>query len=197
MNGMEHTTHTDVTADGVAAGRCGSLDRRAATRGLVASLLALAGGGAAVAEAKKKKRKKRKKRSGNAQGKSRQTCRPGSRVAFLSVPSDGTEIITPALARGQRYTLRASGFWSTNGDYFNDAAAAFHAADPRDVHLFHNGVRLGLSVDGDSPDLWGQYSFSHEYTTSVTGQGRGLALRMQDSVYTDNARLLNLEVVCG
>ena len=113
------------------------------------------------------------------------------------MPSNGTEITTPVLERGQRYTLRASGFWSTNGSYFNDAAAAFHAADPRDVHLFHNGVRLGLSVDGGSPDVWGTYALSHEYTTAVTGQGREVSLRMQDSVYTDNARLLNLEVICG
>jgi hypothetical protein len=64
-------------------------------------------------------------------------------------------------------------------------------------HFNDGGVRLGLSLDGRSPDIWGAYSLNHTYTTSVVGQGRGLSLRMQDSVHADNSGALNVEVICG
>lgn len=201
MNSLEKHNQVDACAGDQDAPNCGSLTRRTAVRGLIASFAAMAGGGIVATEAARQKSKNRKKRGGKGQtppkGNPGGVCKPGSRIAFLSVPSNGNEIVTPVLEQGQRYTLRASGFWSTNGDFFNDAAAAFQAANPRNVSLFDNGVRLGLSVDGGSPEIWGAYVLSHEYTTSVVGQGRAVSLRMQDSVYTDNARLLNLEVICG
>lgn len=166
--------------------------RRSTLRTLSATFLALAGGGAAVAEAGKKGKKK-----GKGKGKSRKTCRSGRIVASLAVPATGGEVFTPALSKGQRYTLRAFGSWSTNATFQCDAVAAFQNGNPAVPHFNDNGVRLGLSLDGRSPDIWGAYSITHTYATSVVGKGRRLSLRMQDSGYTDNSGVLNVDVICG
>lgn len=107
-------------------GRPETGSRRAAVRNLAGALLALAAGGASVVDARQKRKKKGKGKS----RKKRNTCRVGRIVASLAVPSDGSEISTPSLKQGQRYTLRASGFWSTNGEFMNDAVAAFPFANP-------------------------------------------------------------------
>ena len=174
-----------VTRDGVG--------RRAVVRGLAAALLAAGGGIAATTQAKQKRRKK-----GQQQPKPPQAiCPPGKQIATLAVPADGSEVFTPVLAKGQRYSLRASGYWSTNGEYMNDAVAAFPFANPGEPVFFHNGVRLGLSVNGQLPDIWGTYKLSHAYRLVVVGDGKRLPLRMLDSVYSDNARLLTVEVFCA
>lgn len=172
--------------------RQGISNRRTVVRSLAGAILALAGGGVATADARKKRPKKERPRR-----KPGKKCRRGRVLANLAVPADGSEISTPVLRKGQRYTLRASGFWSTNGTYNNDAVAAFLVADPSQVAFTDLGVRLGLSVDGRSPDIWGAYTQGHEYTTSLAGQGRRMSLRMQDSDYADNGRLLNVEVICA
>ena len=194
MRESEQTTPALLPGEQEPLGWTATANRRAAVRGLAAALFALAGGGAAMAEAKKTSRKKARRA---ARKKRRSTCRRGRVLANLAVPGDGTEIFTPVLKSGQRYTLRASGFWSTNGAYLNDAVAAFLAADPNQVAFVDLGVRLGLSLDGRSPDIWGPYSQEHEYTTSVIGQERRVPMRMQDSDYADNGRLLNVAVICG
>jgi hypothetical protein len=79
----------------------------------------------------------------------------------------------------------------------NDAFAAYLFANPISPVLFNGGVRLGLAVNGESPDLWGSYNLSHVYNLVVIGKGERVSLRMLDSVYTDNARLLNVEVLCA
>jgi hypothetical protein len=129
--------------------------------------------------------------------KTTKTCQPGKRIAYLAVPADGSAVLTPVLERGQPYILRASGYWSTNGDDMNDAVAAFPFANPREPVFFHNGIRLGLSVNGESPDIWGPYDLSHTYTTRWIGEGKRVSLWMLDSFYIDNARLLNVEVLCA
>jgi hypothetical protein len=58
-------------------------------------------------------------------------------------------------------------------------------------------VRLGLAVDGLSPDHWGSYSQSHRYHFIVIGKGKPVSLQMLDSVYSDNGRHLYVEVLCG
>ena len=60
-----------------------------------------------------------------------------------------------------------------------------------------DGVRLGLAVDGLSPDLWGTYSQSHTYHQIVIGKGKPVSLQMLDSVYSDNGRHLYVDVLCG
>src|SRR3954447_2288783 len=87
--------------------------------GVAASgLVAVAGHNAADAK-KKKKNKKQKPQP------TQQTCVPGTSIGSVSVPATGTAVSTPALAAGQRYRLRAVGFWSTNAATGNDAFAAF------------------------------------------------------------------------
>jgi hypothetical protein len=78
-----------------------------------------------------------------------------------------------------------------------DAFAAFLYHDERSPVMYHNGVRLGLSIDGLSPDHWGSYTQSHRYAFSVIGQGKPISLQMFDSVYSDNGRDLYVEVLCG
>jgi rhodanese-related sulfurtransferase len=71
------------------------------------------------------------------------------------------------------------------------------AADPTKVVTTFQGVRLGLSVDGGSADVWGSYTTSHVYEHEVIGQGRTLALRMTDVVFTDNSASVLVEVLCA
>lgn len=195
MRGTEETAPEMASGEQAPLWRSETSNRRSAVRNLTATLLALAGGGVAVAGARKKQKRKTGRNSSGSQR--RKTCRRGRILANLAVPADGSEISTPVLRKRQRYTLRATGFWATNGSYFNDAVAAFLAADPSQVAFTDLGVRLGLSVDGRSPDIWGAYTPAHEYTMSLPGQERRVSLRMQDSDYADNSRLLNVEVICG
>ena len=142
--------------------------------------------GRGEADAKRKKPKKKKK-----------TCKPGTSQGSVSVPATGATVTTPVLKQGQRYRLRASGFWSTNVAYGNDAFAAFPLANPNAPETTYQGVRLGLSVDGGSPDLWGSYTTSHIYEREVVGQGAALSLRYTDPVPADNSGSLLVEVFCA
>ena len=127
------------------------------------------------------------------------TCPPGSSVGAVSVPATGGTVSTPVLASGQKYRLRATGFWITNATHGNDATADFLLANPADlanvVKIF-NGVRLGLSVDGGSPDVWGEYNVAHTYEREVTGTGAALTLKYTDPITTDNSGSLSVEVFC-
>jgi hypothetical protein len=105
--------------------------------------------------------------------------------------------LTPTLKRGQRYQLRAIGFWSTNASFGNDAFAAFPFANPNAPETVFQGVRLGLSVDGSSPDQWGSYHLDHIYEREVTGEGAPLSLRFTDPLSADNTGTLTVEVSCA
>jgi hypothetical protein len=206
MNGTDMQVGADPTFDDPIRALATGTSRRTALRGLAAGLLAAAGGGMATDTVAKQKRKRKK-----GKPKPKPTppttpppttplptrCPQGTSVAYLSVPSDGSQSFTPVLEEGQVYILRASGSWSTNGDYMCDAFAAFLWKDPRSPVLYHNGVRLGLAIDGLSPDHWGSYNQSHRYSFSVIGKGQPVALQMLDSVYSDNGRHLYVDVLCG
>ncbi|CAA9542860.1 MAG: hypothetical protein AVDCRST_MAG59-992 [uncultured Thermomicrobiales bacterium] len=174
---METTTF-DRTVKTLAA----DLSRRGVLRGVAAGLVAAATGTMAVADAPARKKRR---------------CRPGKSIAFITVPATGALVFTPVLRKGQTYVLHATGFWATDGTFFNDAFARFAAKNPGQPILFDQGVRLGLAVDGLPPDLWGTYKTSHAYGMAVVGRGRALSLQFLDSAYGDNSRLLNVEVVCG
>ncbi|HEU5430158.1 MAG TPA: hypothetical protein VFU81_00765 [Thermomicrobiales bacterium] len=126
-----------------------------------------------------------------------QTCRPGKRLAFVVVPPGGEAVVTPPLLKGQRYNLRATGFWLTNATFGNDAAAAFPLDDPFSPEFTFEGVRLGLAVDGRSPDQWGSYNTGHEYQLQVTGRGRPLTLRFTDPHPQDNSSTVEVEITCA
>jgi hypothetical protein len=106
-------------------------------------------------------------------------------------------VSTPVLAQGQRYRLRASGFWSSNATHGQDAFADFEFANPAAVVTTFEGVRLGLSIDGGSADVWGSYSTGHVYEREVVGQGAALSLRCSDKVHTDNSGSVLVEVLCA
>ena len=110
-------------------------------------------------------------------------CQFGTSLAFIGVPADGSRVFTPVLETGVDYILRATGFWSTNGNDMMDAVAAFAFASPTQHTLFSNGIRVGLAVNGESPDNWGHYTLSHEYNLVLTGKGQPASLQMLDSVY--------------
>src|SRR5215212_6727729 len=99
-----------------------------------------------VVEAKRKRGKKK------AKGQQQAICQPGKQFGAVSVPGTGATVSTPVLVAGQRYRLRASGFWSSNATHGQDAFADFEFADPTKVVTTFQGVRLGLSVDGGSAD---------------------------------------------
>ena len=152
-----------------------------------------------AAEAKRKGRKKKKNKNKNTPTtQTPQTiCQSGSQVGAVSVPGTGASVSTPVLAQGQRYRLRASGFWSSNATHGQDAFADFEFANPNAVVTTFEGVRLGLSIDGGSADVWGSYTTNHVYEREVVGQGAALSLRCSDKVHTDNSGSVLVEVLCA
>ena len=164
--------------------------RRAVLRGLAAAGCGLGAMRLAedVAAKSKKKRKKRKPP---------RTCQAGEQIGATVVPGSGAAVTTRVLEQGQRYRLRASGFWSSNATHGQDAFADFPFADPNDPVTTHEGVRLGLSVDGGSPSQWGNYNKFHVYEREVTGQGATLQLRCNDDVHADNSGAVLVEILCA
>jgi hypothetical protein len=181
--------------------------RRSVMRGLAASLLATAGGGLATS-AMAKKRKKKGKKSPKPSQTPTPTPNPGPQgacsaettITYLSVPANGNIVETPVLQNGQIYHLRAYGWWAVDGEYAIDAYARFRYPAPSEHTLFDGGVRVGLSVNGTSPDLWGNtadsYTQGHRYTMAIVGKDAPATLRMIDSNYSNNDRLLTVELVC-
>jgi hypothetical protein len=164
MYGMD-TRNTDETTrdiDDVALAAAGGASRRTVLRGLAATLLATAGGGIAASTQAKKKggkkgRKKKKKHNKGQQPPTQtptpKTCTPGEFIARVSVPADGSTVNTPVLLDNVDYVLRPSGFWGTTNDLLQDAFAAFTFADPSIPRLNIDGVRTGLLLDGELPDI--------------------------------------------
>jgi hypothetical protein len=138
-------------------------------------------------EAKKNRRKKRKRQ---------EACSRGERVAGVVVPGTGGTVQTPALTQGQRYRVRASGYWRSNATRGQDAFADFSIVTPSSYATEFEGVRLGLAFDGDSPDLWGSYTTSHEYERVVTGRGTAVPLSCIDKVHDDNTGAVFVEIFC-
>lgn len=163
--------------------------RRQALRLLTAGAagVVVAQAGLQGSDAKKRKNRKNKKK----------VCKPGKLFQTVSVPATGGAATTQALINGQRYRLRASGFWNTNAQFGNDAFAAFPFANPNAPELTFNGVRLGLSVDGGSPDQWGSYNAGHVYEREIIGQGASLSLRFTDPQTADNSGSLTVEIFCA
>jgi hypothetical protein len=208
MYGMD-TRNTDETTrdiDDVALAAAGGASRRTVLRGLAATLLATAGGGiAANTQAKKtggkKKRKNKKKHKGQqkppTQTPTPQTCVPGEFIARVSVPADGSTVNTPVLLDNVDYVLRPSGFWGTTNDLLQDAFAAFTFADPQSPRLNIDGVRTGLLLDGELPDIWGPYKPNHSYGLVVIGKGKPIGFRMLDSNYTGNNGVVHVDITCA
>jgi hypothetical protein len=166
--------------------------RRDALRALVGSALGLA----VVRlpeDGEARKRKKRKKRKRPIE----QTCVPGTSVGSVKVPATGAMVSTPTLAAGQRYRLQASGYWNTNASYGADAFASFKFANSNEIATTYQGVRIGLAVDGGSPDEWGSYHVTHLYEREITGKGAPMTLHYTDPVTSDNSGTLTVDIVCA
>jgi hypothetical protein len=208
MNGMDMTVVEDTTCDDTDRMVATGASRRTALRSLAAGLLALAGGAIATDSlAKKRKRKRKKKGTPKPQPtpdpRPQSACSEVTSIAFINVPSDGSIVETPVLKKGQIYHLRAEGWWAQGGEYANDAYARYRYHADAEYNLYENGVRLGISVNGQSPDLWGHsadpdenYKLSHRYTMALVGKDAPATLRVQDSNYNDNSRDLYVDVVC-
>ncbi len=132
----------------------------------------------------------------NHQRQPPKTCRPGQRVGVVLVPATGDSVRTPVLLKGEVYRLRAIGAWKTNAQTGNDAVAAFPFDDPSSPTFTFQGVRLGLSIDGGSPDVWGDYTTNHVYEIAMNGRGRPLSLHFTDPVTSDNSLNVAVEVTC-
>jgi hypothetical protein len=166
--------------------------RRDALRGLLGATLGLATLRLPESgEAKKRKKRKTRKKQATAM------CAPGAAVGSVKVPATGAPVSTPTLALGQRYRLQATGFWNTNATYGNDAFAAFRFANPSELALTYQNVRVGLSVNGGSPDEWGSYNITHNYEREITGQGAPMSLRYTDPGTSDNSGTLTVNIVCA
>jgi hypothetical protein len=210
MVGIEEMNRGETLINRAARGLASGTSRRTMVRGLATGLIAVAGGGIA-SDTLARKRRKKKKGNKNRKNDPAPTPDPGpssacaevTSIALISVPSDGSVIETPALVRGQIYHLRAKGWWAQGAEYANDAYARYRYHAENEYNLYENGVRLGISVNGQSPDLWGpsadpaeNYNLGHSYTMAIVGRDAPVTLRVQDSNYTDNDRDLYVEVVC-
>src|SRR5262245_42920270 len=151
-----------------------------------AGLVAVAGRN--VADAKKKSKGNKQK------GK---TCTPGKSLGSVTVPANGTAVLTPVLKKGQNFRLRATGFWSSNATHGQDAFADFELADPSKVVTTFQGTRLGLAVNGGNIDGWGSYNTNHTYERIVPGQGTSVSLAMSDVVFTDNSGSVTVDIFCA
>jgi hypothetical protein len=167
--------------------------RRDVMRGLLGTGLGLAALRLPDAVEARKKRKKRKKKQPNGQT----TCQPGTSIGSVRVSASGADVRTPVLAEGQRYYLRTTGFWYTNSTHGNDAFASFALNNPGVPIPEFQGVRLGLSVDGGSPDEWGSYHLTHNYEREVVGQGKTLKLQYTDPKTNDNSGSMTVDIVCA
>jgi hypothetical protein len=167
-------------------------------------LVAVAGHNVAGAK-KAKKGKKGKKRNKKPQPlpqpqpqpRPQPTCAPGTPAGSVNVPATGPAVNTPVLTQGQRYLLRATGFGLIDDAIGNDAFAAFRITDPSRTETTFEGIRLGLSVNGGSPDQWGSYNLNHTYEQQVTGTGTTLSLRFTQLVTPDSSGSLTVDVFCA
>jgi hypothetical protein len=187
-----------------------SVNRRTVLRTLASGLVVAAAGIISTAEAKKRKKGKKGKKgkkhhqktptgnpTQNPPTPTPQTCPPGTSVARLSVPADGSAVSTPILQDGVNYVVRPSGFWSTSNDRLQDAFASFTFADPFSPRMFDNGVRTGLLLNNELPDIWESYQPNHSYGIVVIGKGQPISFRMLDSDYSGNSGVIHVEVTCG
>jgi hypothetical protein len=202
MFGLNLKTTDETAIDQVAKGAAGGASRRTVLRGLAATLLVTAGGGiAASTQAKSKSgRKGRKKKNKGTQTPptpAPKTCTPGEFIARVSVPADGSTVKTPVLLDSVDYVLKPSGFWGTGNGLLQDAFAAFTFADPQSPKLNTDGVRTGLLLDSELPDIWGPYQSNHAYGIVVIGKGKPIAFRMLDSDYTGNDGVVHVDVTCA
>jgi hypothetical protein len=203
MNGMDArmTDEKTIDIDDVALAAAGGASRRTVLRGLAATLLASAGGGIAASTQAKKKHRKKQKHKGRkkppTQTPTPKTCVPGEFIARVSVPADGSTVKTPVLLDNVDYVLKPSGFWGTSNDLLQDAFAAFTFADPFSPKLNIDGVRTGLLLDGELPDIWGPYKPNHSYGLVVIGEGKSIGFRMLDSDYTGNNGVVHVDVTCA
>jgi hypothetical protein len=200
-SGDEENTAFDRTVQEMASG----VSRRAVLRTLASGLVVAASGGiVATAEAKKRKKKGKKHHTpqtptGNPtqDPPAPKTCPPGTFIARLSVPADGTSVSTPILEQGVDYVLRPSGFWNTSNAWLQDAFAAFTFADPFSPRMFDNGTRTGLLLDGELPDIWESYQPNHSYGIVVIGKGKPVSFRLLDTDYSGNGGVVHVDVTCG
>jgi hypothetical protein len=202
MNGTDKSIGANPVFDSIVTNLASGARRRLVLQGLAAGLMATAGGSVTSnALAKSHRSKKKGRRSPNPGPNptpaAQSICPPGKSLGFIGVPADGSQVFTPVLEKDVSYLLRATGFWSTNGNDAVDAFAGFAFANQTQTFLFSNGIRVGLAVNGESPDNWGHYAESHEYNLVLIGKGQRASLQMLDSDFRDNARLLNVEVLCA
>jgi hypothetical protein len=204
MNGMEIKQTEETAIDRAALAAAGGASRRTVLRGLAATLLATAGGGmAASTQAKKKGGKKGRKTKHKGEQKpstktpTPKTCTPGEFIARVSVPADGSTVSTPVLLDNVDYVLSPSGFWGTSNDLLQDAFAAFTFADPFSPKMFDQGVRTGLLLNGELPDIWGPYKSNHAYGIVFIGKGKPVDFRMLDRDYTGNNGVIHVDVTCA
>jgi hypothetical protein len=203
MDGMKNLVGDGTPIDRTAKALANGSSRRSVLRGLAAGLLATAGGGIAASTLAKKRKKKRKNKPAptpTPDPRPQSACSEVTTIAFVSVRADGSVVETPFLQKGQIYHLRADGWWGDGGENATDAYARFRFAAPSEHTLFDGNVRVGLSVNGNSPDLWSNkpdgYDQSHRYTMAIVGQDAPATLSMVDRDYSDNHRELTVEVVC-
>jgi hypothetical protein len=185
--------------DAAARSLGGEVTRRRAMRSLGAAVAGLGITALLGIESTEARRKRggRKKKRGKGNPIPQAVCPTGQQVGVVSVPANGTAVQTPMLIQGQRYRLRATGFWLSNQTHGQDAFADFEIANPGVSVTTFNGVRLGLSVNGGSADFWGAYNTNHVYERVFTGQGAALSLACSDAVFTDNSGSVQVEVRCA
>lgn len=201
MTGIEIEMIDEAAIDQVALAAAGGANRRTLLRGLAAALVATAGAGlAGSTQARKRGKKGRKKKNKGPQKPPTQapkTCKPGEFIARVSVSADGSAVSTPVLLKDVDYVLKPSGVWGTGTNILQDAFASFTFADPFSPRLFDQGVRTGLLLNGELPDIWGPYQSNHSYGIVFIGKGKPVEFQMLDRDYTGNNGVVHVDITCA
>lgn len=124
------------------------------------------------------------------------TCQAGTSLGTVIVQGNGDAALTPILATGSRYQLRASGSVRSNAAQSVDAEFLYLTANPAAFTDIVGNVDVGISIDGNQPN-WGGYDTDHVYVVELNGQGKALTLRMQDANLADNTGSIQVEVLCA
>ncbi|MCX6928384.1 MAG: hypothetical protein NT154_35020, partial [Verrucomicrobia bacterium] len=129
------------------------------------------------------------------------------RAEVLTVPSDGTRVVSQPLLSGVEYVIRASGTWFFNGPgnptFVCDAAfQTFNAGATWIGYGYYGGT---LQVTNGSIAWFGTtngtdfrpqtFSPSHIYQSTWFGAGQPLAFFILDSLYSDNSGSLQVSIL--
>jgi len=120
-------------------------------------------------------------------------------IEMINVPASGiAQLSKRSLDAGVRYRLRASGTCYVGTQQLGDAEYFdFNNGSPIDITA---NVDFGIAVNDTVIDTtrmlkWGDYTDTHVYEVSWTGEGAPINLQLHDGNYLINTGMLLVEIL--